>query len=120
MRNRNSVIAVFALSIFAVVTAFTGNVGAKLTDVKKIPNGKKNSCENCHLPGTESKDKLTQFGKDYDANGKKWDAALAQKDSDGDKMTNGQELGDPSGAWKKGDSDPSGAVFNPGNASSRK
>jgi hypothetical protein len=120
MKKINTAAIIFAVSIFAVMTALTSNAGAKLTDVKKIPNGKKNSCENCHQPGTESKDKLTPFGNDYNANGKKWNDALAKKDSDGDKMTNGQELGDPAGSWKKGDSDPSGPVFNPGNASSHK
>jgi hypothetical protein len=89
-------------------------------DVKQVPNGKKNSCANCHQPGDKSSSKLTPFGNDYRENGKKWDATLANKDSDGDKMTNGEELGNPSGSWKKGDSEPDGPVFNPGDATSFK
>ena len=31
-----------------------------------------------------------------------WNAALCRKDSDGDGLTNGQELGDPDCVWTKG------------------
>jgi hypothetical protein len=117
-QQKNIIVSGICLASFLIVLA--SPAGAKLIEVKKIPNGKKNSCENCHLPGTESKDSLTPFGNDYNSNKKKWDASLAHKDSDGDKMTNGQELGDPDGTWKKGDSDPSGPVFNPGSAASHK
>ncbi|HNX60429.1 MAG TPA: hypothetical protein PKK43_15105 [Spirochaetota bacterium] len=114
----NAVPVILAAVLIAVIFS---SAFAKLVDVKKIPNGKKNSCANCHLPGSDkSSDKLTPFGNDYRANGKKWDAVLAKKDSDGDGMTNGQELCDPDGAWKKDDSNPDGTVFNPGDPASHK
>jgi hypothetical protein len=119
LRLKTSVmVSVICLVSFLIVLTTPAN--AKLIEVKKIPNGKKNSCDNCHQPGTESTDKLTPFGNDYMKNGKKWNSSIAGKDSDGDGMTNGQELGDPDGTWKKGDSDPSGKIFNPGSASSHK
>mmetsp|Transcript_87595 Transcript_87595/g.152933 ORF Transcript_87595/g.152933 Transcript_87595/m.152933 type:complete len:153 (+) Transcript_87595:3-461(+) len=43
-----------------------------------------------------------QFGLDFHAAGKKWTKDLCNKDSDGDGLTNGQELGDPDCVWKKG------------------
>ncbi len=33
----------------------------------------------------------------------KWDKCLCERDSDGDGMTNGEELGDPDCTWKPGD-----------------
>jgi len=35
------------------------------------------------------------FGMAFDANGRVWDATICQADSDGDGITNGAELGDP-------------------------
>ena len=43
-----------------------------------------------------------QFGADFRAAGHVWTVALCQKDSDGDGMTNGEELGDPTCVWKPG------------------
>ena len=43
-----------------------------------------------------------------------WDTCLCQTDSDGDGMTNGEELGDPECLWVEGDADPSGDVTHPG------
>ncbi|XP_059157023.1 dopamine beta-hydroxylase-like [Physella acuta] len=39
------------------------------------------------------------FGSDFKAAGHAWTAELCRKDSDGDGMTNGQELGDPDCTW---------------------
>lgn len=38
---------------------------------------------------------LNVFGLDFDAAGHKWTKELCEKDSDGDGLTNGEELGDP-------------------------
>ncbi|KAK7490020.1 hypothetical protein BaRGS_00018720 [Batillaria attramentaria] len=43
------------------------------------------------------------FGLDFNRNGHKWTRALCEADSDGDGLTNGQELGDPDCVWKAGD-----------------
>lgn len=52
----------------------------------------------------------SQFGRDYNANGRVWDSVLCNKDSDGDGLTNGEELGDPNCTWRVGDS-LSGLVY---------
>ncbi|KAK6967850.1 Tyramine beta-hydroxylase [Biomphalaria glabrata] len=41
------------------------------------------------------------FGEDFEKEGKMWTEALCRKDSDGDGLTNGQELGDPDCVWKE-------------------
>lgn len=40
------------------------------------------------------------FGRDFSLNARVWNEALANQDSDGDGFTNGQELQDPTGAWR--------------------
>lgn len=42
------------------------------------------------------------FGEDFDAAGFEWNMELCQKDSDGDGLSNGMELGDPNCVWVKG------------------
>lgn len=76
--------------------------------VIRIPNGaagvRPGSGITCnHLGHTPCEPGATrnQFGKDFDANGYKWDKALCEKDSDGDGVTNGQELGDPCCEWSE-------------------
>jgi hypothetical protein len=66
--------------------------------VARIPNGLAFSCATCH---TEMK-----FQQDFKNNGLKWDRALAVKDSDGDRASNGVELQDPEGKWSQGKADP--------------
>ncbi|KAG7369276.1 hypothetical protein IV203_032019 [Nitzschia inconspicua] len=43
------------------------------------------------------------FGTDFRAADKKWTVELCQMDSDGDGLTNGEELGDPDCVWTPGD-----------------
>ena len=42
------------------------------------------------------------FGLDFAAAGYQWTASLCAQDSDGDGMTNGEELGDPNCVWTEG------------------
>jgi len=84
----------------------------------RIPNGTVSNCSNCHVnPGGGGT--RTPFGQavftaigGVGTNVAFWDAALAALDSDGDGITNGQELLDPDG-----DGIPTGnvGVTNPGN-----
>ncbi|XP_055861101.1 tyramine beta-hydroxylase-like [Biomphalaria glabrata] len=41
------------------------------------------------------------FGEDFEREGKIWTQALCRRDSDGDGLTNGQELGDPDCVWRE-------------------
>ncbi|GFR82423.1 temptin, partial [Elysia marginata] len=45
---------------------------------------------------------LNPFGVDWIVECRKWTQALCEKDSDGDGLTNGQELGDPDCVWTIG------------------
>merc|ERR1712002_130654 len=53
-----------------------------------------------HVSGNH-RGRLTQFGRDF-GQYLKWTRALCETDSDGDGLTNGQELGDPDCVWERG------------------
>lgn len=44
-----------------------------------------------------------EFGHDFAAAGHRWTAWLCRHDSDGDGLSNGEELGDPACVWRPGD-----------------
>jgi|EP00670_Eutreptiella_braarudii_P000344 stearoyl-CoA desaturase (delta-9 desaturase) len=46
------------------------------------------------------------FGRAFQNAGFRWTAALCQEDSDGDGLSNGEELGDPFCTWRFGDPSP--------------
>jgi hypothetical protein len=83
----------------------------------QIPNGFVNACANCHVnpAGGGPRNAFGQLveGEFLTASGISgnviWNAALASQDSDGDGFTNGEELGDPAGAWRAGDPAPTTA-----------
>lgn len=69
----------------------------------RIPNG--NNVPNWAGVGhimPEGGGPRNQFGLDFAAAGLNWTKALCELDSDGDGMTNGQELGDPQCVWTPG------------------
>lgn len=94
--------------------------------INLIPNGPVNGCANCHINPAGSGAR-NAFGKAVGAlvtpNGQEefWSAALAAADSDGDGASNGLELQDPAGAWKRGDPQPgdSSKVTKPGDPNSK-
>eukprot|EP00966_Prymnesium_polylepis_P158918 3673583-Prymnesium_polylepis.1 len=47
------------------------------------------------------------FGRDFGAAGFRWSEALCRQDSDGDGLTNGEEVGDPDCIWYHGGVAPS-------------
>lgn len=87
--------AVFLASVFLTL------VTAKPDYPTKIPNGQNPSLPcmelghiNCAAGGPRN-----QFGLDFAANAYTWDETLCMMDSDGDGLTNGEELGDPCCQW---------------------
>ncbi|XP_025099452.1 temptin-like isoform X3 [Pomacea canaliculata] len=71
-----------------------------------IPNGKNvvNPCDKSAWPGvghraSQGGGPLNPFGADFAAAGNAWTTALCQKDSDGDGVSNGEELGDSRCQW---------------------
>lgn len=79
--------------------------------VSQIPNGSIFSCGTCHTVSFG----WNAFGQGFKQNNRVWNAALARLDSDGDGLTNGQELGDPDG---EGTPMPGVWISNPGDPSS--
>lgn len=83
--------------------------------VREIPNAP-DRCATCHEEASGGGE-LNVFGWDVDetssTGGVRWGLLFAL-DSDRDGFTNGEELGDPSGAWRIGDPSPPGPSTNPG------
>ncbi len=74
-------------------------------------------CAICHTtPSPTDGSSLNKFGEDFRDNGFMWDYTLANKDSDGDSFSNGEELGDRDG---DGTADVDRVRSNPGDVSDR-
>ena len=110
------------LALTAFVISFTSAVSltARSFRVGMMPNGNTFSCSNCHLnPGGGGA--RNAFGEAVRAlvtpGGAQpfWSAALAAMDSDGDGVSNGEELGDPEG---DGSANRTQNISNPGNSGS--
>lgn len=73
----------------------------------RIPNGAAGApgastgitCEHLGHVGCMAGAPRNQFGLDFAAAGRRWTKELCRKDSDGDGVTNGEELGDPCCTW---------------------
>lgn len=112
-------LAVLALS-------FSTGALAHNSYVSDVPNGTANSCTTCHGPSGEySIATLNSFGQDFRAQMTAGNTPptvwplIAAEDSDGDGQTNGQELGDPCGAFSSGaGASRSSAISLPGDAES--
>lgn len=114
-RHRARQIAVAAT--LALVLAAAG-ADARPARVGQIPNGGVDRCANCHVNPAGGGPR-NAFGQQIGANflteagfsgAVVWGPELAALDADGDGATNGQELGDPSGAWTVGEADPGDAA----------
>ena len=104
-------------SLVVVMLATTpSSVMAERSFITLIPNGDVFSCQNCHdtLPN------LNRFGRMFSDNNLVWDTAFSVIDSDVDGFSNGQELRDPAGLWRRGDPQPGDPSFasNPGDSQS--
>lgn len=110
------VLAALALTVVA------GSASARPSYVGAVPNVN-NNCGVCHVAAGGGGPR-NAFGEDVEAampfTGPDTDtwSALFCVDSDGDGKTNGQELGDPCGAWRIADDDPAGDISAPGDDSS--
>lgn len=111
------------LSVMVLVFIGWGQADARPARVGQLPNGSMIGCASCHV-NPSGGGTLTSFGRDINNNyltqpGRSgqvvWNAMLAMLDSDGDGVSNGQELGDPDG---DGTVDASIQVTNPGDPNS--
>ena len=86
------------------------------TLMQRLPAFSKFQCALCHTSAspTEASFDRNSFGRDFEANGNVWNAALAAKNSDGDRCTNGFELGDIDGDGRPDHGIPGVENSNPG------
>jgi len=111
---------VFMLLMLASVPAY-----ARDFRVDDIPNGGRFDCTSCHV-GSQGGGDFTPFGSaaigaltgsgNVEQQHVDW-SQLYDLDSDRDGFTNGEELGDPDGTWIRGDPDPGGVIYHPGDTS---
>ncbi len=110
---KKSLLAVLTLCLAS--TASTAE--ARSNRVRQIPNGGQYTCDSCHGKASLLARDLTPFGLDVNdtlSNGNVVWSAIWDRDSDGDGFSNGLELGDPSGSWRTGSTDPVQPTANPG------
>jgi len=109
----------FVVSIAMGILFTPFNLPAKPQYVNWVPNGTKFKCLTCHI-NPAGGGSHNDFGIDFREARGKWSQILANLDSDGDGYSNGQELLDSTGTWRKGNRLPGRAYFVslPGNASS--
>lgn len=117
------------LTVFCTVALVVGTVNdahARSFRPSMLPNGSVNSCSNCHF-NRGGGGRRNPFGEAVQAlvtpGGRQvfWGPDLAALDSDGDGVSNGEELGDPEGQWVAGDPAPGNParVTNPGDPEDR-
>lgn len=105
----------FLLISAGLFMALTGPVYARPGYVNRVPTPYR--CETCHSdPG--NRNLRTGFGIDFGLARAVWAnhdpmAGICRLDSDGDELTNGEELGDPDCLWRVGDPRPDGPTTNP-------
>ncbi|MEW6655089.1 MAG: T9SS type A sorting domain-containing protein [Bacteroidota bacterium] len=111
--------------IAAIILMVTANTFAREFRVSQIPNGSKFGCLNCHVSSfggsRNSFGQLVQTKYLTVQGDVVWGEAIAKEDADGDGVTNGQELQDPTGVWRSGQANPgiSNNVTNPGDRNSK-
>lgn len=113
--------SVFRVLPIAVLIGLCQPMGAVARNAfsSDVPNGLAFDCGSCHIDIDQALN-LTWFGTDialryddYDNPKPGW-SDVYHLDSDGDGLSNGEELGDPCGVWEPGDEAQYEEVSNPG------
>ncbi|XP_021380223.1 uncharacterized protein LOC110467403 [Mizuhopecten yessoensis] len=99
----------YLLLLAFLVLAHKGSLGFPYFK-ERIPNGGQvpSPCNPMEIwkgvghKSSDGGDDRNPFGLDFLRHGKTWTRALCEMDSDGDGMTNGEELGDPACTWTPG------------------
>lgn len=107
MKTESTILVMIAQLLF--IALFPGLSYGYSSYQNRIPNGHNvYSSSGVYYPGVghtraSGGGSLNNFGRDFQSAGHSWTQALCKKDSDGDGLSNGEELGDPSCIWSKGD-----------------
>jgi hypothetical protein len=85
--------------LFCVLVGGAVSVGATEDDLAELPVTQPHRCLTCHAVAAPlpSNAELNSFGEDFLDNGRRWNARLAELDSDLDGCLNGVEIGDADG-----------------------
>ncbi len=105
------------LVAFALTVLVSNQAEARNFRQGQVPNGPSYTCDSCHGKRSLLAEDLTPFGVDVNqtlsGDDVNW-SAIWDRDSDGDGFSNGLELGDPGGTWRRGDPHPDAPTANPG------
>lgn len=91
--------AVVLLALPVVILLSPVPVTSTDTAMRQLPAFNKYQCALCHTTAAPTPDAnaLNAFGRDFRDNGNVWNPRLAALNSDGDRCSNGFELGDQNG-----------------------
>ena len=106
---RNRIVEWTCKCIVLIVLTLAKTTEGRPLRVSQIPSGKEFGCSACHVDNGKSRNifgiqieegflSISGFSGEVI-----WGPELAALDADGDGVSNGVELGDPSGIWKPGD-----------------
>ena len=104
----------FVLTALLLTAGLAGQAEARGKRVNQVPNGAVYGCEICHVDpngGGARNDFGKMIGEQFLTGAGfigdvVWGPELAALDADGDGFSNGEELGDPEGAWDWQAADP--------------
>jgi len=108
-----------ALAVSPVLLVFVPQRAAGTDELmKSLPAYTQYKCLICHTTQspTPQLHRLNPFGEDFLANGKAWNRTLALLNSDGDRCSNGSEIGDRDGDGVFDDGEEARENSNPGNS----
>ncbi len=125
MRCRNvhrvlfSIVAAGAILAPVLIAILPQSADGTASLMTKLPAFGKFRCALCHVSATpaNSSHELNPFGRDFRENNYIWDETLAQMNSDGDRCSNGFELGDSDGDGILDSSESTEEYSNPGDPS---
>ncbi|GFS14086.1 temptin precursor [Elysia marginata] len=98
-----------AFSVILLVAVLVCGLQARPQYLDLLPNSRNVvDCDGENWPGFGHYNRWgagtnNAFGSDFAVAGRKWTEAFCNADSDGDGLSNGQELGDPECVWRVGE-----------------
>ena len=119
--HRSPRLSLALMACTAGLLIFSADADARDARQNQVPNGTSFNCTLCHtsVAGGERNVFGMDVGTNLDVAGEQGEvvwSAIYNLDSDGDGITNGDELLDPDGTWVIGDANPAGTPTDPADA----